>query len=131
MRVLLLTPLLLVAATASARPEPAPAPAETLREAIGDRAEIGTRACVMSRELRGNRGIGEDLILFRGRTNRTLFVNRTRYPCPELTRLRTLQVSIAGTRLCSGDIVQIVDLQSGINYGGCALGEFTEYRRAG
>ena len=125
MRLLLLTPLLFVAAGASAlQPQP-----ETLESAIGDRVEVATHACVMSRNLRGNRGIGENVIVFRGRTNSTVYVNRTRYACPELTRLRTLQVSSPTGRLCSGDIVNVVDLQSDIDYGGCALGDFVEYRR--
>ena len=85
-----------------------------------------TTSCVNSRDLQGNRSYG-DAILFDGVGGR-VFVNRPS-SCPRLGPGQTLRVRSVGARMCSGDFADVVDLVSGVNYGGCALGEFTEYRR--
>jgi len=86
-----------------------------------------TSNCVNARDLQGNRSFGEQAILFDG-TGGRLYLNRPNN-CPTLGAGRTLRVRIDSTRLCSGDMADVVDLSSGVNYGGCALGDFTQYRR--
>ena len=88
------------------------------------------RACVAMRDLGGNRSAGEAAIIFGG-TGRNLWVNRPAAGCPKLGVGQALQTRTSGTQLCSGDIATVFDTTNGMSYGGCALGEFTPYRRRG
>lgn len=99
-----------------------------LSVALAGRAAGPTVSCVNLRDLRGNRSVGEGAILFEGRGN-TLYVNRPPAGCPDLRDHRTLITRTPSTRLCQGDIATVVDASSGIQYGGCGLGDFTPYRR--
>lgn len=52
--------------------------------------------------------------------------------CEGLANPRYSLVSTShGSNLCSGDIVQVRDLQTGAMVGACSLGEFTPYTRPG
>jgi hypothetical protein len=52
--------------------------------------------------------------------------------CEGLASPRYSLVSTShGSSLCSGDIVQVRDLQTGVMVGTCSLGAFTPYTRAG
>ena len=114
-------------------------PAET-RMAESDRASLAAAlegyeqagpavSCVNQRDLQGNRSAGEGAIVFQGRTNGMLWVNRPAGGCPSLNWGRTLVTRTPSTQLCRGDIANVVDLGSGGQYGGCGLGDFTPYRR--
>ena len=83
-------------------------------------------ACVSTRNLRGNRSAG-DAIVFDGLGN-MIYVNRPAGGCPDL-RHNALSVRTTGAQLCRGDIATVVDVSSGITYGGCGLGDFEPYRR--
>ena len=85
-------------------------------------------SCVRTADLQGNRTVGGDAIIFTGAGGR-LWVNRTRGSCPSLEFGRALRFRTPSTQLCSGDIATVFEPTSGIEYGGCALGEFTPYRR--
>ncbi len=85
-------------------------------------------SCVEMRDLRGNRSAGESAILFEGNGGR-LWVNRPAAGCPELDSGRALQTRTTATRLCRGDIATVFDPVSGVQYGGCGLGDFEPYRR--
>jgi hypothetical protein len=86
-------------------------------------------ACVSRRDLRDNRSFGEGAIMFDGPTRATLYVNRPSGGCPKLGFGRALVTKSTGTRLCRGDIADVVDLTTRTTFGGCALGDFTPYRR--
>jgi hypothetical protein len=98
-------------------------------KAVTDRVAGSPLNCVSSRSLRGNRSFGEGVILFEGHGG-TVYVNRPAAGCPELGLGRSLVTRSSGTQLCQGDIAEVVDLSSGVGFGGCALGEFVPYRRA-
>ncbi|MGN6849553.1 MAG: hypothetical protein ACTHJK_08795 [Sphingomicrobium sp.] len=52
--------------------------------------------------------------------------------CEGLANPRYSLVSTShGSSLCSGDIVQVRDLQTGVMVGACSLGTFTAYTRPG
>jgi len=85
-------------------------------------------SCVSQRDLEGNRSVGEGAIIF-GARGSGVYVNRPRAGCPELKFGRGLQTRTPGTRLCAGDIASVVDFTTGIQFGGCGLGEFTPYKR--
>lgn len=86
-------------------------------------------SCVNMRDLRGNRSVGEGAIVFDGATRSTLYVNHPPAGCPDLGFGRALVIRTTTTRLCRGDIAEVVDLTSRTNYGGCGLGDFTPYKR--
>jgi len=98
-----------------------------LAEALAGHSPGATTSCVNSRDLEGNRSFGEQAILFEGTGNR-LFLNRPGN-CPTLGPGRALRVRTVSTRLCRGDIADVIDLSSRVSYGGCALGDFTEFQR--
>jgi hypothetical protein len=88
------------------------------------------QSCVSMREVHGNRSAGEGAILFTG-TGGRIFVNRPPAGCPVLSSGRSLQIRTTTSQLCRGDIVTVADLTTGMEFGGCGLGEFTPYRRRG
>jgi hypothetical protein len=87
-------------------------------------------SCIRSSDLEGNRGIDENTILFEARGS-TVYVNHTRSACPALTPYRALRLRTTSTQICSGELVTVFDPSTGIDYGGCSLGDFVPYRRAG
>ena len=100
-----------------------------LAEALAGYTAGEPQSCVNLRDLRGNRGYGEDAILFEGPTNSTLYLNRPPAGCPELSGSRALRIETTMTRLCRMDIVTVFDPATGIPYGSCSLGDFVPYRR--
>ena len=84
--------------------------------------------CVNSRDLLGNKSAGETAIVFEGRGGRK-YVNRPAAGCPDLGFSRALRTRTTGTRLCRGDIATVFDPVSGVEFGGCGLGDFEPYRR--
>lgn len=52
--------------------------------------------------------------------------------CNGLDRTRTLLITpVNGGEYCSGDIVRILDQQTGLNVGSCAFSDFVPYHRPG
>ena len=86
-------------------------------------------SCVRSPEVQGNRTVGRDAIVFSGSAGRK-WVNRTRGSCPSLEFGRALRFRMTAPQLCSGEIAAVFDPATNMEYGACALGEFTPYRRA-
>jgi hypothetical protein len=98
--------------------------------AIAGRTAGRPQQCVQQRQLRGNRGFGENVIVFDG-PGRTIYVNHTRGGCPRISDWNTVVIRSMGGSLCANDLVHVVDLQSGVDYGACSLGDFTPFRREG
>jgi len=86
-------------------------------------------SCVNMRDLGSSRSTGDGGILFEGPGRRIVYVNRPAGGCPDLGPGRTLVTRTTTTRLCRGDIAQVVDPVSRVNYGGCGLGDFVPYTR--
>ncbi len=101
----------------------------TLAQVLEGRRAERPRSCVSSRELGGNEGFGENVILFRGQTNSVVFVNRPTAGCPEIGPGRAIRVRTPSAQICSGEIIDVFDPVAGFDFGSCALGEFTPYRR--
>lgn len=87
------------------------------------------QSCVSHRDLRGNRSVGEEAIIFGAANDRVIYVNRPPAGCPQLSSSRALVTRTTSTQLCRGDIATVFDTASGIEFGGCGLGDFTSYRR--
>jgi hypothetical protein len=114
-------------------------PAEPVEMTADEEARLATElaglepgstvSCVSTRDLRGNRSVGEGVILFEG-SGDTVYVNRPAGGCPELGFGRALQTKSTTSQLCRGDIATVFEPGTGMSYGGCGLGDFTPYRRA-
>jgi hypothetical protein len=105
----------------------ADAQAELARELAG-RTAGDPVPCLNQRDIRGNRSVGEAVLLFDGPGD-LVYVNRPAGGCPSLDHGRALSTRTMGTRLCRGDLARVFDPTSGIEYGGCSLGDFVPYRR--
>ena len=108
--------------------ELSPAARSRLDEAVAGRTAGPPLACVPQRELRGNRSLGEDVILFEGPGD-TVYVNRPSGGCARLDIGRALVTRTISSQLCRGDIATVVDPVNGIEWGACTLGDFVPYRR--
>ncbi|MFN3943659.1 MAG: hypothetical protein ACK4K7_01860 [Allosphingosinicella sp.] len=109
--------------------EPTPEAQNRLAEALQGRTAAGPpQNCVRAADLRGNRSVDERTIIFDGVAG-TVYVNQPRDGCPLIGPSRAIRTRTTGTQLCAGDIVSVFDPQTGMEYGSCALGEFTTYRR--
>jgi hypothetical protein len=104
------------------------ATSDGLATALAGRTAGAPVTCVSMPSLRGNRSVG-DAIVFDGPGD-TIYVNRPGGGCPDLRNGRALQTNTYGSQLCRGDIVRVFDPGTGIEYGGCGLGDFTPYTRA-
>ena len=86
-------------------------------------------ACVDQRGLRGNRAIA-GAMLFEGPGD-VVYVNQGIGGCQALAHGRAMRTSNPVGRLCRGDLVTAFDPVSGVEFGGCTLGDFVPYRRPG
>lgn len=82
-------------------------------------------SCITLAEVRGNRALGSELVLFEGNDGRQ-WVNRVG-SCPGLNYGRELRIASATGRLCRGDTAQTVDPRTGQAVGGCTMGDFLTY----
>jgi hypothetical protein len=126
--VVLVLPLFLAAA--SAAPEPvdrASAPPSAIAAAMRGRTAGAPVACIDRVGLRNTRAIAGAL-LFEGRGG-IVYVNEGVAGCRALAFGRAIRTGNPGGRLCRGDIVTAFEPVSGVEYGGCALGDFVPYRR--
>ena len=98
-----------------------------LAQSLAGRTAGPPQSCINLATSRSNRSFSRDAILF-GEGSR-IYVNRPRDGCDILREGRTLVTRTTTSQLCSGDIVQVTDLTSGVTYGACALGEFVPYVR--
>ncbi|MDP8995169.1 MAG: hypothetical protein M3N07_09360 [Pseudomonadota bacterium] len=134
MNKLLLLPLAALAGACTvAVPGPAPVAAgddSSLAEALAGRTAGDPVSCVRQRDLRNSRAYGDGTILFDG-PGSTVYVNNTRDSCPTIRPWHAIRYRTIGTNVCAGELIRVLDPQTGVEYGGCTLGEFTPYRRTG
>jgi hypothetical protein len=100
-----------------------------LAAALSGRTAGLPQDCVNEHDLGDNRTYGRSIILFSGRTDEVVYVNRLPVGCPGLDFGRALKTRTTTSQLCRGDVVTVLDPASGAEYGSCSLGEFTPYRR--
>ena len=98
-----------------------------LAEATEGRVAGPAVSCVNQVGLRNTRIVGE-AILFEGPGD-VLYVNHGSGGCVVLEHGRAIRTSNPSNRLCRGDIVTAFEPVSGIEFGGCSLGDFVPYRR--
>lgn len=90
------------------------------------------RTCINGLNDREMIRISDDTVIYRVSSN-LVYRNDLRYSCPGLARGNDVVVhrKLGTSSSCSGDIIQLVDRQSGIPGGSCVLGDFVPYRPAG
>jgi hypothetical protein len=131
MRKFTLLPLAALAAcTASAggQVEATPAEEAAFSAAIAGRTAGAPVACVRQRDLRNTRAAGPDTLLFDG-PGGIVYVNRTKSSCPRIRPWHAILHRTSQTAMCTNELIRVFEPQSGIEFGGCTLGEFTPYRR--
>jgi hypothetical protein len=119
-----------LAACAVSRDGPVPADPDgdaLLAEALAGRIAGEPRSCVRSQELRNTRGAGDNWLLFDG-PGRTVYVNQTNGSCPRIQPWHAIRLRTVSTSLCAGELIRVFDPQTGVEYGGCSLGEFVPWR---
>lgn len=74
--------------------------------------------------------IDDNTIAFRD--GQTVYRNDLRSGCAHLGSSFYTMVTrrVGGSGLCSGDLVEVVDLSSGTTVGTCVLGDFVPYRKS-
>jgi hypothetical protein len=121
-------PLALIAATtammAMARtPSPDAVDARTL-PARGE-----ARQCMSVRDAQQFQPVNDQVLMVRTGANRW-FRNELRAPCPRMASFgRTIVLRASGGSVCAGEVFDVVDLQSRMTFGSCALGNFEPVER--
>ena len=121
---LLAAGLMLGSAAAEARPRNGEA---ELARALEGRVAGEPVDCIDLHRVRSSRVIAGTAILYDA--GGVVYVNRPRNGASELNRFDTLVTRTPSTRLCSVDVVQVVDLQTDTMTGIVFLDEFVPYRR--
>ena len=100
-----------------------------LAEALAGRTAGPEQRCAERRELGAPRSYGRGAIVFGSGNDPVLWVSRPPAGCPEVDAYRRLEWRSGSAQLCAGDPVTVLDRQTGVQVGGCALGPFTPWRR--
>jgi hypothetical protein len=120
----------LVAATASvvAQQSSNPETTQKLAKALAGRTAGKPVNCINERSKM--QIIDDGTILFRDRG--IIYVQQPRGGCYGLTSgMSLIRPAFGTTRICSGDINNIVDVRTGFGTGACTYSEFIPYRKAG
>lgn len=126
---IMLLPLLLLAGQASAQgPALKPKQEAALDKELAGRVMTGTTPCIRQSPLLKLIVISDDILVYRIGGKR--FVNRTIGSCNGLMKGGKPIIGIDKPRICTGDMIVVEDLASGIRTGTCQIGNFTIYDRA-
>ena len=99
-----------------------------LSEALAGRTAGEPRSCVRLQDVRNTRSVGRDTILFDGPGD-VVYVNRARSSCPDIRSWHATRHRTVGTNICANELIRVFDPNTGIESGGCSLGEFVPWRR--
>jgi hypothetical protein len=99
-----------------------------LAEALAGRTAGEPRSCVRLQDVRNTRSAGRDTILFDGPGD-VVYVNRARSSCPDIKSWHAIRHRTVGTNICANELIRVFDPNTGIEFGGCSLGEFVPWRR--
>lgn len=83
-------------------------------------------SCVSSIGGRDMHAIGDNTLIYRVSKD-LVYVNKLDGSCHGLSWGDTLVMRVYGSQYCRGDIAHVVNLQSGMLTGACALGDFVPY----
>lgn len=83
--------------------------------------------CIHPRNIRGAQTIVNSSVITFGTGRRTGYRNDIVPACAALRPDRAIITRQYTSDICEGDIFQVVDTLSRVNWGGCAFGKFTPY----
>jgi hypothetical protein len=116
------------AATVVAHQGPNLESAQKLAKALAGRTAGQPVDCINERSKM--QVVDDGTILFRDRG--IVYVQQPHGGCYGLSSgMSLIRASFGTTRICSGDINQIVDVRTGFGTGACTYSEFIPYRKAG
>ena len=119
--------LLTGAATVVAEQGPSPETTEKLAKALAGRTAGTPVNCINERSKM--QVFDDDTILFRDRG--IVYVQKPHGGCHGLSNgMSLIRDQFGTTRICSGDINQIVDVRTGFGTGACTYSDFIPYRKA-
>lgn len=122
--------LLTGCSTAPAQENRTPRAAKDLADALAGRSAGPSERCIPTYRNTKVQVIDDWTILYD--QGSTIYVQNPPGGCPGLRSGDTLVTRQIGTaQLCQGEIAHTVDLTSGVQGGGCVLGPFIPYTRAG
>jgi hypothetical protein len=104
------------------------APEAQLSRAVEGRLAGAAVDCINLRPSGSHQIVEDSAIVYR--TGSTLYVNRPRFGAQSLNAMDALVTRTFSSRLCSGDVVEVVDPTTGVLRGLVFLGEFVPYKRA-
>lgn len=104
--------------------------AEQLARAIEGRVAGDPVSCVPADRSSDLRPIGDNTLIYRY-SGDVVYVNTLQGACRGLAQGDTLVLNRVTSQYCRGDIARVVNLQSGMQSGSCALGDFIPYRTPG
>lgn len=85
-------------------------------------------SCVRQQDVRNIRSAGNNRIVYDG-PGGTTYVNHATGSCPLIQPWHAIRHRSISTNICSGELIRVFDPQTGIEFGGCTLGEFVPWRR--
>jgi hypothetical protein len=100
-----------------------------LDKRLAGRAAEAPRTCVNSRDIRGSKSYGDDVIVFQGANSSLVYVNHPIGGCQGLNDNRAIKIKVPSTQICRGDLAEVFDPVTHTQFGACSLGEFVPYRR--
>ena len=127
----LILPLTVVAACGQVDRTPAPLTEKqsaVLMKEIGGKVAGKPLTCISDFNTANMIRVSDNILLYRV-SGRLVYKNNLRSPCPGLARDSDIVVSEQfGSQKCRGDILRLVDRNSGMTGGVCSLGDFVPYR---
>lgn len=124
----MMAPLLLTGCAGSYAPRPlTEKQTVALDKALAGKVAGEKRSCINREPQTSLTVISNNVLLYRV-SGKLVYKNELIGSCNGLTYGDTMIVRSFGSQLCRGDFTTTANLQSGIQTGACALGDFTPYR---
>lgn len=126
----LIRPLLAAALLAGTAAQARPAPEDVIAKALAGRVAGTPTDCLYQRDIRSTEIVDRTAILYR-MNNGTIYLNRPRSGANFLNWGVALVTNTYNNRLCSVDIVRLLDTTIGMQTGTVGLGDFVPYAKPG
>jgi hypothetical protein len=128
----ILSVLALAACTAAPPPPQAAVAQHQLNALLAGKVAGPPTECIPTSQASSHSLISPGAIAFSTNPGKVYVSNVAGSGCEGLSDPRYSLVSTShGSSLCSGDVVQVRDLQTGVMVGACSLGPFTPFTRPG
>ena len=120
---------MLVGAQAPGEPPRSPQAQALIDQVLKDRVAGESRRCLKTDKINSPIGIDDRTLLFRDGPRVWRNELQGGSGCWNLAGRKALTTFDRPVQVCKGDRMHVIDLQDGMQVGGCILGEFTVYTR--